>query len=625
MKKYVSLTLVALLLLSLFAGCSKQVNNNVVNSTLTDYLVAEKVGTINRDNFMTNESGLTYSDNGMYGIISYEGLNDTGAIYTECTSKRQYFAVRTNADYSLNKIESLNVYGLVNGKGETLIPLKYADFYFISDRYVVAYTVTERTFDEDEKAVCKLHDYDADDSAEYRGSWCLYDLTTGKIVPGVTGTTDKTPISYGRYVVYYDAVDTRFVVDENGKALPEDAKLFDDGSYSIEGKTGTVYGEDGKELFAYDLTGFIPSSITYDRQYYVASQYGDEGTKYVVMDKTGAVISAEFDDYFTVYGDLLISENKIYNFEGKNVLEGDYNSLYFDDMFGSHWIARNDKAYTMIDKNGGVYFAGVDSKKETVYTGDFVANVKKDDDYYYYSHKDHDYTIKGYNFAPWIVKTPSVNGRYDLIDTMTGKTLLEGYESYSYVARNAFAYYVFAKYEGGADVYLIISSAQMEEYTNKKTNLLDDLIAAFAAEGINVTIDKESGEMALDSSVLFGGDSAELTADGKAFLNKFIKVYTEVAFSEKYQGFISKTMVEGHTAPVSGSTYASSLPLSEQRAANVKAYCLSAETGVNVSMLADTLEDVGYGNSQPIQNENGEVNMEASRRVSFRFLIAIDL
>jgi len=625
MKKYLSLLLIAVLALSLFAGCSKQVNNNVVNSTMDEYLVAEKVGTVNRDFFSTSAAGLYYTEDGMTGVMSIEGLHDTGAVYTDCIQQNNYFAVRKNTDYSLNKIDSLNTYALINGKGETLLPASFAKFYFISSRYVVAYTVTERTFEDDEKAVCTLHDYDADAKADFRGTWELYDLTTGKKVPGVNGNTSKTPICYGKYVVFYDTSDNRNVVDNNGTPIVEGADLFNDGSYAIEGKNGAVYDENGKELFSYDLTGYVPYSMTDDGARYIAKLYNNDSTTYALMDKSGAIVSAEFPEIYSAYGDLILSENKIYNLEGKNVLEGEYDSLYFDSMFGSHWIARNDKAYTMIDKNGGVYFAGVDSNKETVFISDFVANVKKDDKYYYYSHKDQDFTIEGYSFAPWIVKTPNQNGRYDLIDTMTGKTLLEGYESYSYTARNAFAYYVYAKYEGGADVYLIISSGQMEEYANKKTNLLDDLIAAFAKEGINVTIDKESGEMALDSSVLFGGDSAELTAEGKTFLNKFIKVYTQVAFSDKYEGFISKTMVEGHTAPVAGSSLAVSLPLSEQRAANVKNYCLSAETGVDVSVLADKLEDVGYGNAQPIQNADGEVDMAASRRVSFRFLIAIDL
>lgn len=166
-----------------------------------------------------------------------------------------------------------------------------------------------------------------------------------------------------------------------------------------------------------------------------------------------------------------------------------------------------------------------------------------------------------------------------------------------------------------------LSDMQLEAIVEKKENLMEDLVAAFADAGIQVTVDEKSGELAMDASVLFGGDSAELTAQGKTFLNKFVKAYTSIVFSDKYDGFVSKTMVEGYVAPVSGDTYEDGLPLSEERANNVKTYCLSAETGTDVGKLATSLEAVGYSNSKPVKDADGNVDMAASRRVSFRFII----
>ena len=165
---------------------------------------------------------------------------------------------------------------------------------------------------------------------------------------------------------------------------------------------------------------------------------------------------------------------------------------------------------------------------------------------------------------------------------------------------------------------------KVEEIVEKKDNLLNDLIEAFKAAGIKVNVDETTGELALDSSVLFGGDSAVLTTEGKTFLNKFVDVYTSIVFSDKYAGFVSKTMIEGHTAPVSGSTYQSGLPLSEQRANNVKNYCVSSETGVDTSKLAANLEATGLSNSKPVYDNSGKVDMAASRRVSFRFIINLE-
>lgn len=168
---------------------------------------------------------------------------------------------------------------------------------------------------------------------------------------------------------------------------------------------------------------------------------------------------------------------------------------------------------------------------------------------------------------------------------------------------------------------------QVLQYCSQSTfhaDVIPHLAKAFNDAGIKVTVNEKTGELAMDSSVLFGGDSAVLTDEGKTFLNKFIEVYTNVVFSEKYEGFVSKTMVEGHTAPVSGSTYESGLPLSEERANNVKNYCVSSEIGVDVNKLTSALEAVGYSNSKPVTDANGNVDMAASRRVSFRFIINLE-
>lgn len=629
MKKYLSMIIMVAVMISIFAGCGKSVdkNNNVVNGKFTEYLVAEKVGTLDRDNFSTDEGGVYYKDdNGLWGIMSFNGAIDSGAIYTSVTPKKQYFQVRTKEPTGTNDFAGLNSSALVDCKGKVIIS-GYACYYNLNERYIQVAKVTERSYSKEEtvasytdNGLCFNGQYG--EYAWYKGDWYVFDTVTGQLVPGATGKTNTTVSANGRYVQFTGTDDKIVKINEKGEPLPDGARLFDDGSYAIEGKTGEVFDGNGQSLFNYDLTGFKPSSTS--NGYYVASKYTDGGSKYVVMDKTGKVISTEFDEYISIYGDIVIVENKVCNLEGKNILEGTYESVYFDKMFENNWMVRNDDYYTLIDKDGKIFFNGPSNDDYTVWTDDFLASKKSDDGYLYYSHKDQDYTIKGNHFAPWIVKTSNSNSLYDLVDTMTGNKLLEGYSDYASISRNSLAYYVYAKYNGGADVYLVVSGAQLEDVSTKKTNLFDELIAAFEAEGIKVTVDKETGEMALDSSVLFGGDSAELTTDGKAFLNKFIKVYTTVAFSDKYADFISKTVVEGHTAPVEGSTYASGLQLSEERANNVKNYCLSAENGVDVSKISEKLEAVGYSNSKPIYDANGKADLAASRRVSFRFIVNVD-
>ncbi len=144
---------------------------------------------------------------------------------------------------------------------------------------------------------------------------------------------------------------------------------------------------------------------------------------------------------------------------------------------------------------------------------------------------------------------------------------------------------------------------------------------------IGARVDPVTGEVSLDATVLFGGDSAELSEQGKEFLKLFTWTYSAIVTHEDYEGFLSKIQVEGHTAPLSTSTYESGLPLSQARADAVRDFCLSDECELpedQRSELASLLEAVGLSNSRPVTDANGEVDLDACRRVSFRFFINLD-
>lgn len=168
-----------------------------------------------------------------------------------------------------------------------------------------------------------------------------------------------------------------------------------------------------------------------------------------------------------------------------------------------------------------------------------------------------------------------------------------------------------------------LDDSALKELETRKESLIDDLAAAFADAGIDVTVDRQTGELAMDAAVLFKSDSAALTSEGKELLDRFLAAYTEIVFSETYSGFVSRTMVEGHTAPLANSTYETGLPLSVERAEAVRDYCLSTQSRYS-AQLAEMLEAVGMSNTSPILNEDGTPNLAASRRVVFRFLIDLD-
>lgn len=165
---------------------------------------------------------------------------------------------------------------------------------------------------------------------------------------------------------------------------------------------------------------------------------------------------------------------------------------------------------------------------------------------------------------------------------------------------------------------------EIEEIVNKNEELYIDLENAFRSAGINATVNRSTGEVALDSIVLFQSDRASVSDEGKELLNNFIREYVSVIFNEKYEGFIKTVEIEGHTDPTGNYEY--NMDLSQRRADRVMEYCLSDETGIDEetrSKLEQITMAVGRSYDMPILDDDGDVNMSASRRVSFRFIINI--
>lgn len=212
-------------------------------------------------------------------------------------------------------------------------------------------------------------------------------------------------------------------------------------------------------------------------------------------------------------------------------------------------------------------------------------------------------------------------------DSDGGIILTDGTDIYYYTARftegtiGSASMNLSAEDEAAAEK---LTPEQLAEIEQKQADLLTDLGAAFREAGLDVNLNPETGEIVMVSNVLFGGDSAELTADAKRMLATFAQTYASVVFDEKYNGFVSKIFVEGHTAPLRDSTYESGLPLSKERAENVAAFCLSDEAGVDPAYrtaFGNMMTAIGYSCGNPVCQANGEPDLEASRRVAFRFRI----
>ncbi len=175
--------------------------------------------------------------------------------------------------------------------------------------------------------------------------------------------------------------------------------------------------------------------------------------------------------------------------------------------------------------------------------------------------------------------------------------------------------------EEDAEELQYLSDEEIEEILETRDSLLEDFKNAFNNNGIAAEIDQETGEIVLDSSILFALAQSDLSDEGKSALQAFITTFASVISDEKYDGFISKVEIQGHTD--TDGNYDYNLELSQLRAESVKDYCLG-EASLSDSMkkkLSKLLVPVGYSYDHPVYYEDGTVNKDASRRVEFVFYI----
>ena len=148
---------------------------------------------------------------------------------------------------------------------------------------------------------------------------------------------------------------------------------------------------------------------------------------------------------------------------------------------------------------------------------------------------------------------------------------------------------------------------------NKIINLLQDKLKS---AGIQAKIDANTGAVSYDSSVLFAVDVADLSAEGKASMDKFLDAYVPVVLEYANSGTIGTIQVDGHTD--TNGTHDYNQDLSERRAASVAEYMIQKYPDI-----AKYVKTAGYSYDRPIFAEDGRVDMDASRRVEFRFTLNV--
>ncbi len=161
---------------------------------------------------------------------------------------------------------------------------------------------------------------------------------------------------------------------------------------------------------------------------------------------------------------------------------------------------------------------------------------------------------------------------------------------------------------------------EIEDMVGMKTEIIAELSTSLSRANLSAAVDKNSGDIVLDSAVLFKTGSSDIMADGKYLLNRFIPVYLEVLLRPEYSDYLGQIVIEGHTDDVG--TWENNMKLSQERAYEVMMYVLGMyrEGTAERELLQQLLTATGRSETDLIYFPGTSVvDQDSSRRVEFKF------
>ncbi|MGF1736510.1 OmpA/MotB family protein [Photobacterium satsumensis] len=160
---------------------------------------------------------------------------------------------------------------------------------------------------------------------------------------------------------------------------------------------------------------------------------------------------------------------------------------------------------------------------------------------------------------------------------------------------------------------LVQISEAHEESQNTRIVIIKGINDALESAGIEVTADSTTGDISIMDSILFDHNDYKLKASGKAFLNEFIPIYSNVIFqSEATAEEVSRIVIEGHSS--SEGRFERNMELSVLRANSVSKYISSMQFDHKPPFF----EKVAISGRGPIE-ANQDKTDPADRKVKFRF------
>lgn len=168
---------------------------------------------------------------------------------------------------------------------------------------------------------------------------------------------------------------------------------------------------------------------------------------------------------------------------------------------------------------------------------------------------------------------------------------------------------------------LALSNQQqkLDDLVGVKTQIIRELSTALSSANLSATVDHNTGDIVLESTVFFDTGKNNIKDSGKELLDRFIPIYLGVLLQPEYADYLGEIIIEGHTD--TKGAYLLNLELSQERALSVATYCLEMPglSNEQSTLLRSILTAKGRSFSNPVYNADGSINMDASRRVEFKF------
>ena len=160
---------------------------------------------------------------------------------------------------------------------------------------------------------------------------------------------------------------------------------------------------------------------------------------------------------------------------------------------------------------------------------------------------------------------------------------------------------------------------QIDNLVGVRTQIIEDLSTALTKANLKAAVDHDTGDILLDSAVFFETNSSNIKDSGEKLLRQFLPVYLSVLLQPQYADYVGEIIIEGHTD--TAGSYITNLKLSQDRALNVATFCLEMPSlsRAQTAKLQELMTAKGRSYSDPVYNSDGTVNMDASRRVEFKF------